>query len=344
MIKILIVDDSAFMRQMLKRTINRDSELKTIATAINGADALRKIKEYEPDVVTLDIDMPVKDGLETLEEVIKLDKPLPVIILSALDTRDTVMQALELGAFDFIAKPSGKISLNIDEIKEKLLKKIKAAHKSRTDDAKSPEIKDASVRKLPINKNTNYPIIAIGSSSGGPKALKKMLSSFPEDFPAGFIIVQHMPAGFTTSLAKRLNDNSGLQVKEARENDTINPGQALVAPGDFHLTVNEQQKVKLDQRPKKWGVRPCVDYMMSSLAPIFEERIIGIILTGMGHDGAAGMKEIQQHNGYGIVEDKSTALVYGMPSAAIKAGAYNEVLPLPGIGKRLIDIVERSSK
>ncbi|MFW5999606.1 MAG: protein-glutamate methylesterase/protein-glutamine glutaminase [Halanaerobiaceae bacterium] len=343
MIKVLVVDDSAFMRQILKRTINRDPELKTISTANNGAEALKQIEEFKPDVITLDIDMPVKNGLETLEEIIRLEKPLPVIILSALDTKDTVMQALELGAFDFIAKPSGKISLSINEIREKLLKKIKAAHKSQPNVYNEPEVKISPGKKISKNSKENFPVIAIGSSSGGPKALKKLLSIFPENFPAGFIIVQHMPAGFTTSLAARLNDNSGLQVKEAQENDPINPGKALVAPGDFHLTINSEKKVKLDKRPKEWGVRPCVDYMMSSSARIFKKRLTGIILTGMGHDGASGMKIIQQHNGYGIVEDKSTALVYGMPSAVIRAGAYDEILPLNKIGQKIIDIVERST-
>ena len=341
MIKVLVVEDSAFMRQIFKKTLNEEPNIKVVGTAYNGKNALAKIPKLNPDVITLDIEMPIKSGMETLEEIIKLKEPPPVIIVSALDNKDTVMKALEIGAFDFIAKPSGKISLSIEEIKEKLKDKIKAAAKSenKTKQSKKPQ-KTISKKFSPKNKK-QFPIIAIGSSSGGPKALNKLLPVFPENFPAGFIIVQHMPAGFTESLADRLNSTCNITVKEAEENDRIKSSHALLAPGDFHLTINKEKKIQLNQKPKKWGVRPCVDYTMSSAAKIYRERVIGIILTGMGHDGASGMIDIKKYNGYGIVEDKSTALVYGMPSATIKAGAYDKILPLDEIGLFIRDVIER---
>ncbi|MGM0438361.1 MAG: protein-glutamate methylesterase/protein-glutamine glutaminase [Bacillota bacterium] len=352
MIKVLVIDDSAFMRRLFTKTINNDPELKVIDTARNGKKGLKKIKDLNPDVITLDVEMPVKNGLETLEEIVKMDNPVQVIMVSAVDNRETVLTALDLGAFDFIPKPSGSISLNIEDIKENLIQKLKTAAKY-----KGNGIKDESVIKNPEpvtykksdkktrNKNSktkkDFPIIAVGSSSGGPKALKKFITAFPNNFPGAIIIVQHMPAGFTKSLADRLNQESNINVKEAEENDELKPGLALIAPGGKHLEIKENGKITLNEKETKWGVRPCVDYMMQTLAPVYKENIIGVILTGMGHDGAEGMEAIKDFNGYGIVEDKSTALVYGMPSSTIKKGAYDKILPLNKIPVQIIDLIER---
>lgn len=340
MIKVLVVDDSAFMRQIYKKTINKDPELKVIETARNGSKALELIPKLKPDVITLDVEMPVKNGIETLKEIMELSEPIPVVMISALNSKETVLKALEMGAFDFIPKPSGTISLNIDQIKEQLIQKLKAATKSKKISRDIEKIKTYP-GKITRKKSKKFPVVAIGSSSGGPKALKKLLSVFPDQFPAAMIIVQHMPAGFTTSLARRLNQTSKIIVKEAEEDDYIQPGVALVTPGDYHLTVNQKEQIILDnEKPPQWGVRPCVDYMMTSVAKIYQERVIGVILTGMGHDGALGMKEIKKYNGYGIVEDKSTALVYGMPGATIKEEAYDKITPLDQIGFKIIDLIE----
>jgi len=339
MIKVMVIDDSAFMRQIFKKTINRDPERKVISTAYNGEKGLELIQKLKPDVVTLDIEMPKKNGLDTLKEIIKMDDPVPVIMVSALDNDETVMKALEIGAFDFIPKPSGTISLNIDDIINELLLKLKSAVKS-----KKPEkinIIRPNTSKLKNKKIFNFPVLGIGSSSGGPKALKEIITVLPKDFPAAIVIVQHMPPGFTASLAKRLNQESNIKVKEAEEGDIVQPGLALIAPGDYHLEITENEKVSLNQKPQKWGVRPCVDYMLESIASIYKKRNIGLILTGMGHDGAIGMKKIKKNNGYGIVEDRSTALVYGMPSATIKENAYDEIVPLTQIPNRLIRVIER---
>lgn len=348
MIKVLVVDDSAFMRRLFSKTINNDPQLKVIGTARNGQKAIKKIDELKPDVVTLDVEMPKKNGIKTLSEIVESTNQVPVLMVSALDNRDTVMKALEIGAFDFIPKPSGSISLNIDDIKESLLEKIKVAAKSSpgTHNKKNSlttgqNLQKQTQFKVRTKSKKDFPVIAIGASSGGPKSLKKLISALPENFPAALVVVQHMPAGFTTSLANRINQKAEIKVKEAEENDRIKPGMALLAPGDCHLIVNRDGHVKLNQDPKKWGVRPCVDYMMSSLAKVYKERTIGVILTGMGHDGAEGMKKIKDNNGYGIVEDKSTALVYGMPSATIKKKAYDDILPLNQIPSKLVQVIER---
>ncbi|MGM0413797.1 MAG: protein-glutamate methylesterase/protein-glutamine glutaminase [Bacillota bacterium] len=347
MIKLMVVDDSAFMRKLFKESIEKDTELNVIETARNGKDALKKLKNIQPDVITLDIEMPVKDGITTLKEIHKSYPEIPVIMVSALDNRDTVMKALEIGAFDFIPKPSGSISLNIDNIIDELQEKIKVSINAENNQSKSisgPFKVKKSIKSKIKNKNytnNNFPIIAIGASSGGPKALKDVLTLFPDDFPGSLVIVQHMPAGFTTSLSNRLNQQSNLHIREASQGDKLKPGQGLIAPGDYHMTINSKGEVELNQRPKKWGVRPCADYMLKSLAKNYKERIIGVILTGMGHDGGEGMTAIKNNGGYGIVEAKNTALVYGMPGTTIKAGAYDKILPRYEIPEYIIKLIDK---
>ncbi len=347
MIKVLVIDDSAFMRKLFTNTINKDSELEVIDTARNGKKGLEKIKELKPDVVTLDVEMPVKNGLETLKEIMNMKETVPVIMVSALDNRDTVMNALDLGAFDFIPKPSGSISLNIDDITDDLLQKLKIAVNSKDQLKNNKETKIKTIKKAFKKKNKikkskeNFPVIAVACSSGGPKALKKFIAAFPKNFPAAMVIVQHMPAGFTESLANRLDEKSNLNVKEAKEGDQVKIDQVLIAPGGKHLEVNNRGKVTLNKKDPKWGVRPSADYMMTTIAQLYKKDVIGVVLTGMGHDGAEGMEKIKENNGYGIVEDRSTALVYGMPSSTIKKGAYDEILPLNKIPQRLIELIER---
>ncbi|MFW5972213.1 MAG: protein-glutamate methylesterase/protein-glutamine glutaminase [Bacillota bacterium] len=344
MIKVMVVDDSSFMRQIFKKTIEKEANLKVIVTARNGLDALEKLENYKPDVITLDIEMPKLNGLETLKEIMKSEKPIPTIMVSAIDDRETVMKALDIGAFDFIPKPSGSISLNIDDISNNLILKINAASETKKIYLNN-NIKPISPYKDKISKKSTqskYPIVAIGTSSGGPKALKAILPVFPANFPAAMLIVQHMPAGFTASFANRLNQSSSIKVKEAVHGDKMSPGLALLAPGDFHMEVDSKGEVNLNQSPKKWSVRPCVDYMLKTVANNFTDRVIGVILTGMGNDGADGMEVVKNNGGYGIIEDRSTALVYGMPGATIAKEAYDEVIPLHQIPFRIIEIIERS--
>ena len=335
MLKVLICDDSAFMRKIFSDTIEKDPELEVAATAYNGEDALRKLKKIDVDLLMLDVEMPKLNGLETLEIVKNKYPKIPVIMVSALDNRETVFRALELGAFDFVPKPSGSISLNIDSIKEELLLKLKAAADSNAG------VKDKKVKKRLIRNNSSFPIVAVGSSSGGPRALNTLFTDIGENSPAAFVIVQHMPAGFTETLAERLNNVSGLKIKEAEAGDRLKAGHGFLAPGDFHLEIDAEGRIKLNKKDRLHGVRPCVDYMMKSIAEHYSgDRLLGVILTGMGHDGAEGMSAIVNTGGYGIIESKETALVYGMPSAAAKAGAYHEIKKIDEIGRRITEIVE----
>ncbi len=340
MINVLIVDDSAFMRQIFKKNIEKESDMQAVAVARNGLDALKKIKRYRPDVITLDIEMPKLDGLETLKELMNKDNfDIPVLMVSALDQKSNVIDALDLGAFDFLPKPSNQISMGIEEITEDLIKKIRAAYesnKSRVKTRQSKPVKSKATRKR-IDK---FPIVAIGSSSGGPNALKEVLTAFPENFPGGLIIVQHMPAGFTKTLAKRLDKLSEIKIAEAKEGDKIKRGKALIAPGNYHLKIVDGE-VKLNQQDKKWGVRPCVDYMMETTAQYYKARVIGVVLTGMGHDGGIGMRAIKDQGGYCIIQDKKSALVYGMPQSVIDQNAHHEIASLSEIPMKVMEIIER---
>jgi len=354
MIKVLIVDDSAFMRQVFKKKLKKHSGIKTVAVARNGKKALEKINNYNPDVITLDIEMPKMNGLKTLKRIkTDFDSDIQVIMVSALNNKTTVMDALELGAFDFIAKPSGNISLDIEEIMEDLIKKIKAAAKcsegqlkeecSKTGRLKGNNTsnnrkKIGGVTNKKFDKNDEFPVIAIGASSGGPRTVHKLFKSFPSDFPAGIIVVQHMPAGFTRTFARRLNQDSNLEVVEAKDGDKIKKGKVFIAPGDHHLVV-QNDYIQLHKKAKVFGVRPCVDYMMKSVAENFGERVIGVILTGMGKDGAEGMDYIQRYHGFGIVQDKESALVYGMPQAVIDLKAYDQICALDEIAEKLVELV-----
>jgi len=333
MLKVMICDDSAFMRKIFSDTVEADSELTVVDTAYNGQNLLDKLEKEKIDLLMLDIEMPVLNGLETLKIVKEKYSDLPVIMVSALDNSETVFKALDIGAFDFIPKPGGSISLNIDSIKEELLTKLKAAHQSKKERLNKP----VKITK----KIKDFPIVAIGTSSGGPRALSTLLSGIPDNFPAAFVIVQHMPAGFTKTLADRLDTLSGLNIKEAEAGDKLKRGHALLAPGDYHLEIDERGRVKLNQKPKEHGVRPSVDYMLKSLAQNYNgERITALILTGMGRDGAEGMAELKNNGAYGIIEAKESALVYGMPSATAAKGAYDEILNINDIAARLIEIVE----
>ncbi|TDS27012.1 chemotaxis protein CheB [Halanaerobium congolense] len=241
MLKVMICDDSAFMRKIFSDTVEADSELTVVDTAYNGQNLLDKLEKEKIDLLMLDIEMPVLNGLETLKIVKEKYSDLPVIMVSALDNSETVFKALDIGAFDFIPKPGGSISLNIDSIKEELLTKLKAAHQSKKERLNKP----VKITK----KIKDFPIVAIGTSSGGPRALSTLLSGIPDNFPAAFVIVQHMPAGFTKTLADRLDTLSGLNVKEAEAGDKLKRGHALLAPGDYHLEIDERGRVKLNLNP-----------------------------------------------------------------------------------------------
>lgn len=348
-IRVLVVDDSALMRKVISDMLNEDPDIEVVGTARDGYDAIKKIHELKPDVVTLDIEMPKLDGLNTLGYIMS-ETPLPVIMLSSYtrEGAEATLKALEYGAFDFVPKPSGPISLDIRRVKEELIAKIKAAYRADLSRLKfllpRRERKIEKVEKVPVAKVNA--VIAIASSTGGPRALQEVIPKFPSDIKASILVVQHMPKGFTKSLADRLDSLSQVDVREAKENDILREGLALIAPGDYHMVVKKEEDgvvVKLNQDPPLWGVRPAADIMMLSVAEVFRSRVIGVVLTGMGRDGANGLKKIKEYGGVTIAEDKSTCVVFGMPKVAIEEGAVKIVAPLNEIADKIMEALERLS-
>jgi two-component system chemotaxis response regulator CheB len=342
-IKVLVVDDSVFMRKLLSDLFAGEADFSVIDTARNGKDAIDKVNRLKPDLITLDVEMPVVDGLKALE-LIMAECPTPVVMISSLTQAGatTTLRALELGAVDFVAKTAGPIS-NISEIRTEILTKCRAAARANV----SQLIKKQAASSVQIHKQV-YPlsnglnaerIIAIGTSTGGPRALQEVITKIPGSISCGIVIVQHMPPAFTKSLADRLNSLSSVTVKEAEQNDVIRPGLVLIAPGDYHMLLEREGGkvvVKLNQNPPIGGHRPAVDPMMESVARIYGSKAIGVILTGMGHDGANGMQAIKHQNGQTIAEDQSTSVVFGMPKSAIELGVVDKVAPITGIASEIV--------
>lgn len=372
MIRVLVVDDSAFMRKVLTDLFKAESDFEVVDVARNGAEAIEKTLLHSPDVVTLDIEMPVLDGLAALEKIMAV-KPTPVIMVSSLTQSgaESTIKALSLGAVDFVAKSAGPIS-RIDDIASELLQKCRAVKGlsgarllSGAKLAVQPvTLKPAApIQPAPAVSLVKPPqpavpaktmgiqgmsdwIVAIGTSTGGPRALQEVLTQLPGDLPCPSIVVQHMPPGFTKSLADRLNSLCELKVKEAEDNDRLVAGTVFVAPGDYHLTLRRDAGgtfIKLNKEPAIGGLRPAVDPMMVSVSEIFGAKTVGVILTGMGHDGAKGMQAIKRMKGMTIAEDQSTAVVFGMPKAAIEAGVVDIVLPLPRVAEGIVQCLKRGA-
>ena len=354
-IKVLVVDDSAFMRKVIADIINSDNELEVIGKARNGNEALLKAKEMKPDVITMDVEMPELDGLSALGKIMATD-PVPIIMLSSLTKSgaEQTFKALQLGAVDFISKPSGQISLDIGNIKEEIVKKIKIAAGTRRklqNFISMPEIvvkKALTTVKKPIDLTRQLnKLVLIGTSTGGPKALHQVIPRFPADIDAGILIVQHMPPGFTKSLAERLDSLSEIRVKEAEQGERIIPGCAYIAPGDFHLAVSRPKMdtakelyINLDKSMPRGGLRPAVDVMLESVTDHFWSYMVCVIMTGMGHDGAVTLEKIKTKHGKIIAEHQSSCIVYGMPKAAVETGMVDKVVPLSEISEEVLRMLK----
>ncbi len=344
-IRVLVVDDSAFMRKIISEILNQEPDIKVVATARNGLDALQKLERFDVDIVTLDLEMPVLDGLETIHRIMNTN-PLPILVLSGMTQRshDITIQALSRGAIDFIAKPSGSFSPDLPTIGKELTAKIRSLVGVKPITTKkvssiSPRVVETISESTLKRTKTSNTIVAIGSSTGGPKALEELFMQLPTDLNAGIIVIQHMPKDFTRSLATRLNSLSTIAVKEASEGDYIKDGQALVAPGGYHLVVDQQKQIRLNQEPPVKYLRPAIDVTMQSLTPVFKNKIIGVILTGMGNDGAAGMAGIKQNGGFTIAQDEATSTIYSMPRAVYQEGNADYVLPLNEIAPRILTLI-----
>lgn len=343
-IRVLVVDDSAFMRKLITEIINAEPDLEVAGFARNGEDALNKLSRLEVDVVTLDVEMPVMDGLETLERIMS-ENPLPVVMLSSRTRRgsETTLKALSLGAVDFVSKPAGAISLELDSIAKELTDKIRCAVLAQLPAKKKAAPQGAKPPVLPklppLAPGAASRIVVIGSSTGGPKALEEVFAHIPPNLPAGIVVVQHMPKDFTRSFAERLNSLFPFPVKEAEAGDLVENGRVYIAPGDFHLTIGQDRRIHLNQGERVMFLRPAIDVTMENLPAVYGDKIVGVILTGMGRDGAKGMAKIKQAGGVTIAQDKNTATIYSMPKAVAEEGNADYILPLEKIGGVITDLV-----
>lgn len=333
-IRILVVDDSAFMRFTITKHLSESPDLVVAGTARDGEEALSLIPKLEPDVITLDVEMPRLDGLATLRQIMA-KYPRPVIMLSSLTSEgaNETVRALTFGAVDFIAKPSNKA--NINAIMEEVVIKIRRASKARVS---TIPICGSGLPEQPKNRSKitrpmlrKEQVLVIGASTGGPRALNTVIPQLPEDLPAAVLIVQHMPVGFTRSLAERLDSVSPLAIREAAPGDRLQIGLCLVAPGGFHMTLDEQGQIALNQNPAVHGVRPAIDVTMAAAVKRYGNSVVGVVLTGMGHDGTHGSLLIHTAGGTVIAEAESSSIVWGMPRSVIEAGAADVVAPLPEV-------------
>ena len=375
MIKILVADDSAFMRKLLTDFFARQKDFQAVGAAKDGQEAVNLVKKLRPDVVTMDVNMPVMDGLKSLE-IIMQECPTPVVMLSSLTKEGTeeTIKALALGAVDFISKAGGSVS-KIDNIEDELLRKCREASQARVQRVsmptralsyvprtpKPPVMKRIELPKRPglnfaVRPNRNVAadsprtssspskkLVAIGTSTGGPQALQNVITRLPQNFPCGIVVVQHMPAGFTKSLAERLDSISAIAVKEAEDNEIIKPGQVYIAPGTHHMRIvnsSDGRKISLGSDPPVGNHRPAVNVLFDSVANIGSD-LVAVVMTGMGCDGCDGMKKIKANGGYSIAQDEASSTVYGMPKAVADAGLVDEVQPLSKIAEAIMEAVQK---
>lgn len=348
-VKVLVVDDSAFMRKLITDFLSESPQIEVVGTARNGKEALEKVSVLNPDVVTLDVEMPVMNGLEALKQMMK-KHPLPVVMLSSTTTEgaENTITAMQYGAIDFVAKPSGVISLDLYKVKEELINKVLLASRanvraiSRDDEGEMGA--NQRIRTFYEQKHQRKKIVCIGTSTGGPRALQQVLTKLPENIAAPIMIVQHMPKGFTKSLAQRLDSLSAIAVKEAEDGETLQNGTAYIAPGGFHLLVHEAKgslTACVEQSPPRNGHRPSVNVLFESISALTDYEKIAVIMTGMGSDGTAGLRRLKESgNAKVIAEDEKTAVVFGMPKAAIQANVVDVVVPLEQIADMIVKYVE----
>ncbi|MRG85380.1 protein-glutamate methylesterase/protein-glutamine glutaminase [Salinibacillus xinjiangensis] len=342
-IRVLVVDDSAFMRKMISELLNSDQSINVIGTARNGHDAIAKIKSLSPDVVTLDVEMPVMDGLKALQIIMK-ECPLPVVMVSSLTQAgaDLTIQSLQYGAVDFIAKPSGSISLDIMKLQHEMIAKLKYASLAKVRDS-HPDLLDSTHAKAFPTRKT---IVAIGVSTGGPRALQHLFTCLPKDFPAPIVVVQHMPARFTKSLAERLNKIATINIKEAEQGEVLEKGTVYIAPGDNHLSIDKVGNsliANTTQTNSKKGHRPSADVLFRSIAQLSDYRKYALVLTGMGSDGSNGIKALKQSDQNTIVmaESEESSIIFGMPKSAIETKCVDHVVSIDKMGQALCERMQR---
>lgn len=348
--RVLIVDDSAFMCRVLQEIVSSDPQLEVVGQARDGSEAVALADSLQPDVITMDINMPRVDGLQATEMIMSRH-PRPIVIVSSesREGADSTLRALELGAIDFVPKPSTGIDLDMRTVRDDLTRKLKLAAKVRV-------VRTATLSKVPaahaavppamqssayaaLASNGRSPMVAIAASTGGPAAVMRVVAGLPAELPAAIFLVLHMPAAFTKQFAAQLAEVSRLAVKEAEHNEAPQPGAIYLCPGSHHLRISSTGNIALDAGPRIDGYRPCADVAFDTMACYARSLGMGVILTGMGGDGARGAKALKDAGGFVVAQDEATSVIFGMPSEAIKAGAVDQVLPLdeiaPAIEKRV---------
>ena len=358
-IRVLVVEDSMFMRKVLEEIFNADEQLQVVGNAKDGREAVALAESLKPDVITMDINMPHMDGLQATAEIMTTN-PRPIVIVSS-ESREgaaSTLRALELGAIEFVAKPSSAIDLDMQSVKEELLRKVRMAAKVRVvrtasrlaltiqnaNGSKSPAPASVRVRPSPMpGLDQRFPVVVLAASTGGPATVMRIAPGFTGDFPAAVILVQHMPAAFTTQYATQLAEFTGIRVKEAEANESLQPGTLYICPGGQHLRITPTGRIQLDGTSGRInGYLPSIDATMESVAAFAGPLSIAGILTGMGNDGAQGATAIKAAGGLVLAQDEATSVIFGMPAEAIKAGAVDQVLSIddiyPAIEKRVLGI------
>jgi len=347
-IRAVVVDDSAFMRTVIS-DILEDGGIEVVAQAKDGDEAIRVVGECQPDVVTMDVEMPGMDGVRATEELMRLH-PTPILMLSAHTEEDAsvTFDALQNGAVDFFTKPGGEVSIEMSLFKDRLVEMVRTVSQARVRDWETsgttvesePKIEPASA---PVTTSTAI----IGASTGGPAVVEEILSSLPHLADLRLIIVQHMLADFTARFADRLDDVSGFDIREATSNDRLRGGEGIVAPGGSHLSVDSEQgsslSVGLNDDPPIHGVRPAIDVTMETAAEVVSGPLVGVLLTGMGTDGTAGLRAIGEAGGWTLAQDRTTSAIYGMPRRASEAGVVNRELPTGDIPQAMVDAIAESA-
>jgi|SRR3990170_253266 len=357
-LKVLIIDDSAFNRRTLTKLFESIEGVDVVGIACDGNEGLKQVMKLAPDLITLDIEMPVMDGFTFLRILMKTN-PLPVIVISSRDDDINIFKAMEFGAVDFIPKPTHKPSMELFNIKDELTRKIrmipyikmdkiKRGLSKKTSDTDSLMKNDVvSDRGIATLDRTDFDVVAIGASTGGPPALSAILPHLPKGFPASVVIAQHMPPGFTRPFAERLNKICNMNVREAGDNEEVNKNDIIIAPGGYHLCFKKGRRgivTSLLEKKKEDKYVPSVDAMFTTCASLWGERAFGIILTGMGNDGTQGIAKIKEEGGYTMAESDETSVVFGMPESAIATGKIDEIVPLYDIGPKIVNTVCGSTK
>lgn len=361
-VKIIVVDDSAFMRKAISDMIEAEKNFEVVAKLRDGRELIEKVDKYNPDIITLDVHMKDLDGLATLKELKRLDKSYPVLMVSSATTEgsELTLECLDNGAISFITKPSGSISLDIMKVQKNLIEEIKSITsnvkpKKKINNIDNNNFKISSNSSIDnsigmkgksvnsswlLPKNRKIDAVVIGASTGGPKALQEVLTKLPENLGVPVFVVQHMPEGFTKVFSERLDKVCAMRVVEAAEGMKINKDTIYIAKGGQHMTVGANNVIRLNEEPSIWGVRPAVDKLFNSAIKVYGGNLVSAILTGMGRDGADGTSNIKDSGGITISEDKSTCTIYGMPKAAFETGKVDLVAPLDEIASKIIKIVK----